>query len=96
MGYKNGKNVLPDKLLEELQNYIQGELIYIPKKSNARAGWGENNGARKHIWMRNKEIYELHTRGLKVQELVKRYHLSEDSIRKIISNMQRDLKTFSK
>ena len=39
MGYKNGKDVLPCELLQELQKYVQGELIYIPKEDNVRAGW---------------------------------------------------------
>ncbi|WP_390620616.1 hypothetical protein [Oceanobacillus picturae] len=46
MQYKNGKEVLPPNLLKEMQKYIQGELIYIPKKKSQRAGWGEVNGSR--------------------------------------------------
>ena len=41
MSYKNGKDFLPPSLLKELQNYIQGELVYIPKIEQTRAGWGE-------------------------------------------------------
>lgn len=84
MGYKNGKDVLPLELLQELQKYIQGELVYIPKEDNIRAGWGENNGTRLEIRMRNQEIYRLYNKGARIRELVDRYHLSEDSIRKII------------
>ncbi|MDD3613306.1 MAG: CD3324 family protein [Eubacteriales bacterium] len=96
MGYRNGKDVLPEKLLKELQNYIQGELIYIPKKDRARAGWGEINGTRQLIRKRNLEIYRQYSRGLSVKDLVTSYHLSEDSIRKIVSKMQRDLLASSK
>uniref|UniRef100_UPI001FDFBD93 CD3324 family protein n=1 Tax=Amphibacillus sediminis TaxID=360185 RepID=UPI001FDFBD93 len=53
MQYKNGKEVLPQSLLNELQQYIQGELIYIPKQDNQRMGWGENNGSRQMIRQRN-------------------------------------------
>ena len=84
MGYKNGKDVLPRELLRELQKYIQGELVYIPKEGTARAGWGENNGTRSELRKRNHEIYHRYTNGAKIEELVSRYHLSEDSIRKII------------
>lgn len=90
MGYKNGKDVLPYELLHELQKYIQGELIYIPKEDNIRAGWGENNGARSEIRQRNQEIYRLYTKGARIRELVNRYHLSEDSIRKIIVKTSRE------
>lgn len=90
MGYKNGKDVLPSELLQELQKYIQGELIYIPKENNSRAKWGENNGTRQLIRKRNQEIHRLYRKGLQVEDLVTRYHLSEDSIRKIISKMSQE------
>ncbi len=93
MGYKNGKDILPRELLNELQKHIQGELLYIPKKSNIRAGWGENNGTRKAINKRNNEIYNLYLKGVQISELVNRYHLSKDSIRKIIFKVQRQEKT---
>ncbi|MFE5318569.1 CD3324 family protein [Paenibacillus sp. NPDC056579] len=84
MGYKNGKDILPPSLLKQLQDYIQGEIIYIPKKEQTRAGWGENNGTRLTIQRRNHEIYRLYENGSSVHELIQQYHLSEDSIRKII------------
>ncbi|NHN29331.1 CD3324 family protein [Paenibacillus agricola] len=84
MGYKNGRDFLPASLLKQLQDYIQGEIIYIPKKEQTRAGWGENNGTRQTIQRRNFEIYRLYENGSTVPELIQTYHLSEDSIRKII------------
>ena len=84
MVYKNGKDILPIELLEEVQKYIQGETIYIPKKKNERARWGEVNGTRKIIKDRNSEIYNLYKKGFKIKDLVKLYNLSEDSIRRIV------------
>lgn len=84
MSYKNGKDVLPPSLLKQLQEYIQGEIIYIPKKGHKRAGWGENNGTRLIIERRNREIFRMYQNGTTVLELIKAFHLSEDSIRKII------------
>ncbi|MBP1962459.1 MULTISPECIES: CD3324 family protein [Paenibacillus] len=84
MSYKNGKDVLPPNLLKQLQEYIQGEIVYIPKKEQKRAGWGENNGTRIIIERRNQEIFRLYQTGSTVMELIKTFHLSEDSIRKII------------
>jgi Mor family transcriptional regulator len=81
--YKNGKNILPEELLKELQKYIQGEIIYIPKTENRKA-WGENNGTREAIRERNLEVYNLYKKGIKVKELSDMYSLSEDSIRKIV------------
>lgn len=84
IGYKNGREVLPARLLEELQEYIAGELIYIPKKEETRKGWGEANGTRQAICRRNDEIRRRHQAGETVQALAAIYHLSEDSIRKIV------------
>ena len=63
MSYKNGKDVLPPNLLKQLQEYIQGEIVYIPKKEQKRAGWGENNGTRIIIERRNQEIFRLYQTG---------------------------------
>lgn len=78
----------PPGLLKELQGYIQGELLYIPKKTEERVRWGENSGSRKEIANRNEEIFSCHRKGDSVAELQKKYHLSEESIRKIISKMR--------
>lgn len=88
MNYKNGRDILPDNLLSQLQEYIQGQLIYIPKKK-VRAGWGQVNGTRELIDMRNSEIFGLYKRGASLRELVKKYNLSEDSIRKIVLKHQK-------
>ena len=86
MCYKNGKEILPAALLKELQKYVQGEIIYIPKEDNVRKAWGENNGTRKLIRQRNMEIYTSYRSGITISMLSASYNLSEDSIRKIISN----------
>ncbi|WP_166242169.1 CD3324 family protein [Paenibacillus turpanensis] len=88
MSYKNGRDILPPSLLKELQQYIEGELIYIPKQSQTRAGWGENNGTRQQMLKRNKEIYLQYKNGMTTIQLTQKYHLSEDSIRKIILKMR--------
>ncbi|OMF38396.1 hypothetical protein BK133_02415 [Paenibacillus sp. FSL H8-0548] len=84
VNYKNGRDVLPPSLLKELQKYIQGDLIYVPKAADQRAHWGEVSGTRKLLAERNKEIYLYYTNGLSVAELERKYHLSGESIRKII------------
>jgi Mor family transcriptional regulator len=88
--YKNGKDVLPSALLKELQKYIQGEIIYIPKEDKARSAWGSNNGTREILRLRNIEIYNSHKNGTKISALTESYNLSEDSIRKIIFNMNNE------
>lgn len=88
MSYVNGKDVLPPRLLEELQGYIQGELLYIPRKMEQRVKWGENSGFRKEIASRNEEIFVSYRSGSSISELQQIYHLSEESLRKIISKMR--------
>ena len=85
MGYKNGKDILPASLLKEIQKYVQSELIYIPMKNgSARAAWGDQNGTRRSLEMRNQEIYQLHKMGSSIDDLMNQFHLSRDSIYKIV------------
>lgn len=83
MRYKKGMDVLPPELLREVQKYIEGELIYIPKKEK-RAGWGEISGSKMLIESRNEDIYGMYKEGVTIEDLSDRYHLSTDSIRKIV------------
>lgn len=80
--------MLPPRLLEELQQYIQGELLYIPKQEQTRTPWGELSGSRQSLNIRNQEIYDDHCSGQSVKVLATSYHLSEESIRKIISKLR--------
>ena len=43
MKYLNAAEVLPEQLLKELQMYVDGEILYIPKTSSKK-GWGAVNG----------------------------------------------------
>lgn len=80
--------MLPPHLLEELQQYIQGEILYIPKQEQSRAPWGELSGSRLSLTIRNQEIYHDYCSGDSVKTLAGSYHLSEESIRKIITKMR--------
>ena len=84
MSYKNGRDILPERLLKELQKYVQGELIYIPRTEKERAPWGEINGTRAMMDERNRSICCLYKQGVGVRSLMEEFNLSEDSIRKII------------
>ncbi len=84
--YKNVKTILPERLYRELQKYVQGEIIYVPKDNSTRAKWGEKNGTRKRYSDRNKEIMRLYRNGVSKEEIADKYYLSEYSIKKIIRN----------
>ncbi len=83
--YVKAEEVLPADLLKEIQEHVQGVEIYIPKKGNSRLGWGERNGTRKVLAARNKEILRRYDDGESIYALAEQYHLSYDSVRKIIS-----------
>ena len=85
MKYKNAKTVLPERLLRELQQYVQGEMIYVPGNGEIRIGWGESNGTREKYSSRNQEILMLYRSGVSKEAIADQYHLSECSIKKIIT-----------
>jgi len=83
LDYKNGTEVLPAHLLKEIQKYIEGSLIYIPKKST-RVGWGQASGTRRLIDQRNQTIVKLYKQGHSITELAEEFHLGEETIKKIV------------
>lgn len=44
MKYINAKKILPQKLIEELQNYIQGGYVYIPVSAEKTEKLGRKYG----------------------------------------------------
>ncbi len=88
--YKNGKDVLPSNLLKQIQQYITGENIYIPTNQQERIGWGEKNGTKEYLINRNKQIYKQYLYGQSMGQLAQLFHLSKDSIKKIIYQMRKN------
>lgn len=86
MRYINANEILPKELVEKLQDFIQGEYIYIPAIKDQHKNWGELSGFRKEIDRRNSEIIQAYTSGNSIQELAESYCLSVYAIRKIIYN----------
>lgn len=83
MKYKNAQDILPDRLLKELQQYVSGETLYIPG-SHEKKSWGESSGAREYYKKRNEEIRQKYSGGATLEDLADQYHLSVESIRKIL------------
>jgi hypothetical protein len=46
MGYKKASDVLPIELVQIIQEYIDGDYLYIPRKRGNELSWGEKNGTR--------------------------------------------------
>lgn len=83
MKYRNASEILPDKLLREIQKYTSGEAIYIPQ-STERQKWGEGSGARRYYEERNEKICKKYKDGMSIDKLALEFNLSIETVRKII------------
>ena len=84
MSYVKADDVLPKNLLEEIQKYVDGQLIYIPRKNENSLSWGEKNGTKEKLAERNQKIVKRYYSGQTIAELSQVYYLSEKRIQGII------------
>lgn len=84
MKYVNAENIFPVELLNEIQKYVNGEMVYVPISKGLRKKWGENSGSKTYLNNRNDDIRQLFSAGLKIDQLSDRFFLSHDSIKKIV------------
>ena len=85
MGYKNGSVLLPAELLKQIQDYVDGEYIYIPRLAANRKKWGDKTKSRFILAERNSEIYRKYKSGVTVRQLSEMYCISTQGIYKILS-----------
>lgn len=85
MGYKNGSVLLPAELLKQIQDYVDGEYIYIPRLTANRKKWGDKTEIRIMLAERNSEIYRKYKSGVPVRQLSETYCISPQGIYKILS-----------
>lgn len=85
MGYKKGIEILPTELIKQIQEYVDGEFIYIPRVSEKRRKWGENTNSPSAFAQRNTEIYLKYKNGVSVMKLSEDFYISPQGIYKIIS-----------
>ena len=84
MKHSNANTVLPEKLLCEIQQYVQGELLYIPKLKNNYKKWGDITQSKIITSTRNDKIRSAFDGGYTIEELCETYCLSLASIKKIV------------
>lgn len=90
MRYKNVNEILPPELIEAIQEYIQGESIYIPKKEKrAHNAYTEY---KIELHKRNSRIYNQHLEGVNNADLAKYFNLAESSIRRILIEQRKKYK----
>lgn len=86
MGYINANVIIPKELINEIQKYVQGVNLYIPKIPEKKQ---TDSSYKYELYERNREIYEMFLAGSKVSDLAKMYYLSEKSIYRILGQMKK-------
>lgn len=82
MRYIRADEILPSELLEAIQQYVDGQLIYIPSKEKQK--WGSGTASRKYYCERNRKIFLEWKAGVSREELSLSFSLSEKSIQRIL------------
>ncbi len=93
MNYKNANHILPDRLVQEIQQYVQGEYIYIPIKDNVIHT--KPTEYEQELIKRNEHIFTKSLEGVSNRELANIYHLSASSIRRIIIEQRKGYETMN-
>ena len=86
MSYIKAENVLPQELIETIQQYVDGKLIYIPCREKQE--WGTTTSAKAFFRERNERIYDTYRSGMSLRELAVRFSLSEKSIQRILRDQR--------
>lgn len=84
MKYINADEIFPAELLKEIQKYVEGGMVYVPKPKGLRKKWGENTGSRAYLNRRNEKIRQQYDNGFTMNQLSDQFCLSIDSIKKIV------------
>lgn len=84
MRYIRAEDVLPEDLILQIQQYVDGATLYIPRKAENRRGWGCGTEYRRELAERNAAIREEKKKGISTRKLAEKYHLSEKTIQRIL------------
>lgn len=88
MSYKNAAHILPPELLAQIQAYIDGEFLYIPRLPERKKAWGETTATRRELARRDQRIYAAYLAGSSAEDLAKQFFLSPKSIYRIIGKQE--------
>ena len=86
MSYIRADEILPKELLEAIQQYVDGQIIYIPRKE--KQAWGSGTSAKEFFRERNERIFQAWQKGISEDELSRRFSLSRKSIQRILRNQK--------
>lgn len=91
MGYVRAEDILPKEILELVQQYADGQTIYIPRKQECHRSWGAGTETKKTLMLRNSKMYEEYKTGTTIRELSEKYFLTEKSVQRIIRNINNNI-----
>ena len=89
MGYHKAGDILPTSLLTAIQEYVDGEYIYVPRKLCNKKAWGDVTRSKEITRKRNMEIYQNYLNGVNVIQLTAKYCLSDKAVYKVIALMKK-------
>ncbi len=92
MRYARARDILPAELLSQLQQYIDGAYLYVPRKEENKLGWGDRTQSKHETAVRNAAILREAEAGRCPSELARDYFLTEKSIRRILLEERRKTK----
>lgn len=84
MNYIRAKDVLPMEMIRQIQCYVEGQMIYIPKSEPEKKGRRADTLAKRELSIRNANIYMEYISGSSIKQLSQKYFLVEKSIQRII------------
>lgn len=84
MSYQKAEKVLPMHLIQMIQQYVDGETIYIPKKEENKQTWGSQTTIRQELASRNTLIYRDYLLGDTLNDLADKYCLSIKSVQRVV------------
>ncbi|MCI9078393.1 MAG: hypothetical protein HFH68_05620 [Lachnospiraceae bacterium] len=85
MSYINANTILPVELIENIQKYVNGVNLYIPKVPEEKSAC---SSYKQETNKRNQEIYGLFMQGMTVKDLAVKFYLSDKSIYRILGKMK--------
>ena len=86
MSYIRADEILPRELLEAIQQYVDGQIIYIPRKE--KQAWGSGTSTKEFFRERNERIFQAWQEGISEEELSRRFSLSRKSIQRILRKLK--------
>lgn len=89
MSYMRAEEVLPLEILAVVQQYVDGQTIYIPRKPEEKRTWGSTTKTREQLAFRNLQMYAKYKSGVCVKDLAQEYFLTEKSIQRILKELSK-------